>query len=349
MRIAVDAMGGDNAPREIVAGAVLAARRDADFTIILVGDESAIRAHFPSDSPKNLEIHAASQIVEMDESPSLALRSKKDSSLAVATLLHKEGRADACLSAGNTGAASAFALFTLGRIQGIDRPAIATVFPTAQSPIVVLDGGANVDCKPSHLADFAILGAAYLPAVRGIIPGEAAKTQNQKPRVGLLSIGEEDAKGNEQVKKARPLLQNGAQFGNYQWFGNVEGRDIAKGTVDVVVCDGFVGNVVLKLTEGFATFFLNSLKEALMSSPRAKIAAFLLAPALRKMKNRLDYVEYGGAALVGVNGNCIICHGSANARAIAAAIRVAKLVVEADVPAKIRASVAARGTVEDNS
>ena len=177
--------------------------------------------------------------------------------------------------------------------------------------------------------------------------GEAGKLDHSKPTVGLLSIGEEDAKGNEQVKAARPLLvaQAATANANYQFFGNVEGRDIAKGTVDVVVCDGFVGNVVLKMAEGFANFFLTSLKESLTSTPQSKLAAFILTPALRRMRNRLDYVEYGGAALVGVNGNCIICHGSANARAITAAIRVAKLVVEADVPGKIKTAIAARAPI----
>jgi len=335
MRIALDAMGGDFAPVQIVEGALLAARADAGTHILLVGDESAIRALLPSPLPANIEIVPSTQTVEMDESPSAALRSKKDSSLAIATRLHAEGKADACLSAGNTGAASAFALFTLRRIEGIDRPGIATVFPTAKTPCVMMDAGANVDCKPRHLADFALMGAAYAPAIRGIIPGEAARRSGDKVTVGLLSIGEEDSKGNELVKASREGIMQNAARGGYHFAGNVEGRDIPRGTVDVVVCDGFVGNVVLKLAEGFAGLFLGGLKDALLSSPQSKLGALLVAPALRKMRTRFDHSQFGGAALLGVKGNCIICHGSAKAPAIASAIRVAKLVVEADVPRAI--------------
>ncbi|RYX80435.1 phosphate acyltransferase PlsX [bacterium] len=337
MRIAIDAMGGDFAPQEIVAGALEAARADAGTHILLVGDESAMRALLPTSLPSNLELVPSTQVVGMDESPSHALRGKKESSLAIATRLHAEGKADACLSAGNTGAASAFALFTLGRIEGIDRPGIATVFPTATTPCVVMDVGANVDCKPRHLADFALMGAAYAPAIRDIIPGEAARRAKagKKITVGLLSIGEEDSKGNELVKASREGIATAAPRGNFEFVGNVEGRDIPKGTVDVIVCDGFVGNVVLKLAEGFAGLFLGGLKEALMSSPRSKLGAMLMAPALRRMRTRFDHSNFGGAALLGVKGNCIICHGSAKAKAITSAIRVAKLVVEAKVPEAI--------------
>ena len=337
MRIAIDAMGGDHAPAEVVAGALLAARRDAQTHIILVGDPAAIRAHLPADAPPNIEIHAATQIVEMDESPSQALRAKKDSSLAVALRLQKEGAADATLSAGNTGATMAFALMILGRIKGIDRPAIATVFPTAKNPVVLLDGGANVDCKPGNLADFAIMGAAYVPVIRGIIPDEKDRVaRGALPTVGVLSVGEEEGKGNELSKAAFPLVKAGASRGNYRFFGNVEGRDIAAGTVDVIVCDGFVGNVILKMAEGFARTFMDALKDALISSNRSKLAAILLAPALRKMKKRFDHTGYGGANLLGLNGACIICHGSANATSVASAIRIAKLAVEVDVSARIR-------------
>ena len=343
MRIAIDAMGGDHAPHEVVLGALEAARADAAIQIILVGDETAIRAHLPASVPANISFHASTQLVEMDESPAHALRSKKDSAVAVATRLVKEGKADACLSAGNTGAASAFALFTLGRIEGIDRPGIATVFPTAKNPVVVVDVGANVDCRPRHLADFAILGAAYVPAIWGIIPGEEQRAaRGTKPSVGLLSIGEEEAKGNELTKSAFPLIKEGAARGGYNFVGNVEGRDIAKGTVDVIVCDGFIGNIVLKMAEGFSGLFMNALKDALTSSPQGKIAALLLAPALRRMKSRFNHNGYGGAVLLGVNGTCIICHGSAKSDAIASAIRIAKLAVEVDVPGKIRSSIAGR-------
>ena len=335
-------MGGDHAPAEIVAGALLAARRDAQTHIVLVGDEAAIRAHLPADAPSNLEIHATTQIVEMDESPSQALRAKKDSSLAVAFKLQKEGAVDATLSAGNTGATMTFALMTLGRIAGIDRPAIATVFPTAKNPLILLDGGANIDCKPAHLADFALMGAAYVPVIRGIIPDEKDKfARGHLPTVGVLSIGEEESKGNALSKAAFPLVKAGASRGTYTFYGNVEGRDIGQGTVDVIVCDGFVGNVVLKMAEGFARTFMDTLKDALISSARSKLAAILLAPALRQMKKRFDHTGYGGANLLGVNGACIICHGSARANSIASAIRIAKLAVEIDVSARIREAVSA--------
>ena len=335
-------MGGDHAPRDIVAGALLAARRDAQIHVVLVGDSSAIRAHLPADAPANIAVHPAHSVVEMDESPSHVIRTKKDSSLAVALQLQKEGAVDATLSAGNTGATMAFALTTLGRIKGIDRPAIATVFPTAKNPLVMLDGGANVDCKPEQLADFALMGAAYVPVIRGIIPGEREKFERGGlPTVGVLSVGEEESKGNELSKAAFPLVKAGASAGTYLFYGNVEGRDLARGTVDVMVCDGFVGNVVLKLAEGFARTWMDALKDALISSPRSKLAAILLAPALRAMKKRFDHTGYGGANLLGVRGTCIICHGSADANSIASAIRIAKLAVEVDVSARIAEAVQA--------
>ncbi len=333
-------MGGDFAPAEVVAGALEAARADNDTHILLVGDEVAVRALLPSPLPANIEVVPSSQVVEMDESPAHVLRAKKDSSLAVATRLHAEGKADACLSAGNTGAAAAFALFTLGRIEGIDRPGIATVFPTASTPCVLMDAGANVDCKPRHLADFALMGAAYAPVIRGILPDEGARNSQKPVTVGLLSIGEEDSKGNELVKTSREGIAANAARGHFQFVGNVEGRDIPKGTADVVVCDGFVGNVVLKLAEGFASLFLGGLKDALMASPQSKLGALLLAPALRRMRGRFDHANFGGAALLGVKGNCIICHGSAKAKAIASAIRVAKVVVAARVPEAIARAAA---------
>ena len=352
MRIAIDAMGGDYAPAEIVAGALVAARRDAGTHIVLVGDEAAIRAHLPADAPSNLEIHPTTQVVFMDESPSQALRAKKDSSLAVAFQLQKNGAVDATLGAGNTGATMAFALMTLGRIKGIDRPAIATVFPTAKNPLILLDSGANIDCKPHHLADFALMGAAYVPVIRGIIPEEKEKFERgQLPTVGILSIGEEESKGNALSKAAFPLVKAGAARGTYTFYGNVEGRDIAQGTVDVIVCDGFVGNVVLKMAEGFARTFMDALKDALISSLPSKFAAILLRPALRRMKKRFDHTGYGGANLLGINGTCIICHGSAKANSIASAIRIAKLAVEIDVSARIRQAVTAQeaASVADSS
>ncbi|MBW3636976.1 MAG: phosphate acyltransferase PlsX [Armatimonadetes bacterium] len=347
MRIAIDAMGGDNAPRELVQGAVDAAQRDASIHIVLVGDEAKIRPFLPSPAPENISLHPATQTVAMNEPPSSALRKKTDSAVAVATRLHKEGAVDACLSAGNTGAASAFALFTLGRIEGIDRPAIATIFPTAKHPLVLLDSGANVDCRPRHLADFAIMGAAYAPVIHSIIPGErSGVARGEMPRVGLLSIGEEEGKGNDLTKAAFPLVKAGATLGHYTFFGNVEGRDIGKGTIDVIVCDGFPGNIAVKLAESYVWMFNMLLRDAFKSSLRAKIGALLLAPALRAMKARLDHKAWGGAVLLGVNGTCIICHGSADAYAVAGAIRVAKESVHTDVTGKIRTAIAARPPLE---
>lgn len=344
MRIAIDAMGGDRAPEEVVAGAVRAAQT-LDVTVILVGDETEIRRCLhhdspqhsePSHLPRNVELHHASQVVEMGEAPMQALRKKQDSSLAVAVRLVAEGRADAVLSAGNTGAASAFALFTLGRIAGIDRPGIATVFPTSRNPLVLLDAGANVDCRPRHLAEFALMGAAYARGVRGIIPGTDFELGARQPTVGLLSIGEEASKGNDLTKAAYKLLADNAKNGNYVFHGNVEGRDIGQGTVDVVVCDGFVGNVVLKVAEGLARMFAGALRQSLTATIRAKLGAMLLMPSLRNLKRRLNYTEYGGAVLLGVNGIVIICHGSSDSGAINSAIRIARQTVSADIVSAIR-------------
>jgi glycerol-3-phosphate acyltransferase PlsX len=338
-------MGGDRAPEEVVKGA-LSAARDLNIGVILVGDEAAIRPYLPPHLPPNVEIHHASQVVEMGEAPT-TVRRKKDSSIAVATRLHKEGKADAVLSAGNTGAAAASALFTLERIPGVDRPGIATIFPTQKRPTVVLDAGANVDCRPRHLAEFGLMGAAYSRCIFGIISKTAGdffgvadgETANGIPRVGLLSIGEEETKGNDLTKASFKLLQENAANGQYSFHGNVEGRDIGEGTVDVVVCDGFVGNVVLKVAEGLAKMFGGELRRAMTSDWRAKIGALILKPALGRFKKRLDYTEFGGATLLGVNGVCIICHGSSDHRSIYSAIRIAKQVVETDVVGAIRKSI----------
>lgn len=338
MRIAIDAMGGDHAPEEVVKGA-LAAARDFGVGVTLVGDETEIRKYLPTQLPSGIEVQHASQVLEMGEAPT-QVRRKKDSSIAVATRLHKEGHAQAVLSAGNTGAAAAAALFILERIKGVDRPGIATIFPTARRPLVLLDAGANVDCRPQHLAQFALMGAAYSRCITQIISSTAGDffgvsegsssadssgkaAQKTVPSVGLLSIGEEASKGNELTKAAWKLLQAGASSGEYEFFGNVEGRDIGAGTVEVVVCDGFVGNVVLKVAEGLAKMFGAEMRRALTSDWRAKIGALILKPALGRFKKRLDYTEFGGAALLGVNGICIICHGSSDERSIYSAIRIA--------------------------
>ncbi len=332
-------MGGDNAPHEIVKGACQAAH-DFDLDVILVGDEHAISACLPLHASSRVTIRHATQIVTMDEAPMQALRKKTDSSLAVATRLHANGEADAVLSAGNTGAAATHALFLLKRIKGIDRPGIATVFPTSHDPIVLMDAGANVDCKPRQLAEFAIMGAAYARTVKGIIPGTGGcLAHGDLPKVGLLSIGEEEGKGNELTKAAFGLIRDNAVRGNYHFHGNVEGRDLGLGTVEVMICDGFVGNVVLKVAEGLAKMISAELKSALLSTRRAQAGAFLLAPSLQSMKSKLDYTAYGGALLLGVNGVCIISHGSADARSICSAIRIAKQIVESNVVETIRQTI----------
>jgi glycerol-3-phosphate acyltransferase PlsX len=349
MRIAIDAMGGDRAPDEIVSGSLRAAHDFAEVEVILVGDEGAIRAciakshrHGGADLPRGVSIVAASQVVAMDEAPLQARRKKTDSSIAVATRLHSDGQADAVLSAGNTGAAATHALFDLGRIKGIDRPGIATVFPTSRNPLVLLDAGATVDCRPRHLAEFAIMGAAYARLVEGIIPGTGGCIAGGAlPPVGLLSIGEESTKGNDLTKASHKLLQDNAAAGGYTFYGNVEGRDIGLGTVDVMVCDGFVGNVVLKVAEGLAKFFGRELRSALTENGRAKAGTLLLKPSLDRFRKRLDYTEYGGALLLGVNGVCIICHGSSEASSIYSAIRIAKQTVAADIAGAIRSTIEA--------
>lgn len=329
MKIAVDAMGGDFAPEQVVLGAMDAVK-EYDCEIVLVGDEikikEALARHGGGAEPKLSVFHAA-DVIEMGEHPGAAVRRKKDSSIVVATRLVKEGACDAVLSAGSTGAAVAAALFGLGRIKGIDRPTIATPMPSVSGVTLLLDSGANVDSKPQNLLQSAIMGSIYSEYVFGI----------DKPRVGLLNIGEEETKGNEQALSTYPLLKESKTI---HFIGNAEGRDIPKGTVDVVVCDGFVGNVVLKFGEGLAKAFIGLIKDAIKNSGIfAKLGAFLLAPTLKKLGKRVDYAEYGGAPLLGVDGCFIICHGSSNAKAIKSAIGVANDYVGKNVLQHIRENI----------
>jgi len=311
--IAVDAMGGDFAPAEIVKGASLAAREGVD--ILLVGREADLRrelGQYPAGS--HMEIVDAPEVVEMGEHPALAIRQKRNSSISVATRLCKDGKAAAVVSAGNTGAQMAAALFSLGRLPGIDRPAIATILPTLAGGTLVLDSGANADCKPQHLLQFAMMGGIYSHRVLGV----------SSPRVGLLNIGAEETKGNELVVEAYQLLRQSS----LNFVGNVEGREILEGPADVIVCDGFVGNVLLKFAEGLGSALLGMLKENLQQSLRTKIGAALAIPAFQAVKKAMDYAEYGGAPLLGVNGVSIICHGSSKAKAIKNAISVAQRCVQ---------------------
>ena len=330
MKIAVDAMGGDYAPLEIVFGAVRAAKK-YDCEIVLVGDEPAIRKvleHEPEWEKLGISIVHASQVIGMDEHPADAVRTKKDASVVVATRLVKEGKCDAVLSAGSTGAAVTAAQLILRRIKGIGRPTIATPMPTPKGVTLLLDSGANVDSKPVHLVQSGLMGSLYAQYVFGV----------KEPRVGLLNIGEEETKGNEQAKATYQLLKN---MHTIRFAGNAEGRDVPKGNFDVVICDGFVGNVVLKFAEGLAKTILKLIKEAVKNGGLlAKLGALLLMPTLKKLGKRLDVTEYGGAPLLGVNGCVIISHGSSNAKSICSAIGVAVDYVKGDVLAHIRDSLA---------
>ncbi|HLE19469.1 MAG TPA: phosphate acyltransferase PlsX [Syntrophales bacterium] len=307
MKIAVDAMGGDYAPAVVVEGA-LSAARELNIPIILVGDRARIEAELAKHkgANHNISIVHASEVVAMDESPTQAIRKKKDSSLRVCFDLVKNGAADAVVSAGNSGAAMAAGIFLLKKIKGVERPAIAVSVPTMKEPAVILDVGGNVDCKPSHLFQFAIMGEVYARYVLG----------KERPRVGLLSNGEEEGKGNELTRETHALLKESS----INYVGYIEGRDIYRGEIDVVVTDGFVGNVVLKLSEGLVEAFTTMLKNEIMASVPAKIGYMLSKGAFRNLKKKIDYAEYGGAPLLGVEGNCIISHGRSNARAMRNAI-----------------------------
>ena len=344
MKIAVDAMGGDYAPEQVVFGAVRAARKYR-CEIVLVGDEPRIREVLQREKgweDLGITIHHTTQVIEMDEHPADAVRTKKDASVVVATRLVKDGECDAVLSAGSTGAAVTAAQLILRRIKGIGRPTIATPMPTPKGVTLLLDSGANVDSKPEHLVQSGIMGAIYAEHVFG--------TKN--PRVGLLNIGEEETKGNEQAKATYQLLKTMHTI-NFQ--GNAEGRDIPKGNFDVVICDGFVGNVVLKFGEGLAKTIMKLIKEAVKEGGiLPKLGALLLMPTLKKLGKKLDASEYGGAPLLGVNGCCLISHGSSNAKAICSAIGVAKDYVEGSVLTHIQEALqeeeqlVSDGSKEDN-
>lgn len=329
MKIAVDAMGGDYAPEEVVLGAVEAVET-YDLDVVLVGDETKIRNVFTTYNikpNKRVTIVHASEVIEMGEHPAQAIRKKKDASIVVATKLVKDGTCDAVVAPGSTGAAVTAALLGLGRIKGIERPCIATPIPSQKGITVLLDSGANANSKPKHLVEGAIMGSHYAKYILGI----------DKPNIGLLNIGEEASKGNELAQATYPLLK---KLKTISFYGNVEGRDIPKGTVDVVVCDGFVGNVILKFGEGMALFLIRLVKERIRDGGfLARLGAMAVYPALKSLKKRLDFTEYGGAPLLGVNGSFIICHGSSKAKAIKNAVRVASELVEQDVVGHIRKSI----------
>jgi len=311
MKIALDAMGGDHAPDVTVEGAVMAAR-ELGVEIALVGDEKIVHAALSRHATAGLPLSVvhASQQVEMHESPSSVIRRKRDSSIWVATQLVKTGAAAAVVSAGNTGASMATALFVLGPLAGVERPAIATLLPTLTGTAILIDVGANVDCKPEHLFQFGVMGYVYAQDMLGA----------SRPQVGLLSIGEEEGKGNDLTREAFKMLkESGLPF-----IGNVEGRDVYRGGVDVIVCDGFIGNVALKISEGLADALVQMLKREILSSTLGKIGGWLLRPTFARFRKKIDYAEYGGAPLLGVNGISVICHGGSTPKAIKNAIRMAR-------------------------
>ncbi len=327
--IVLDAEGGDHAPQEIVKGAVQAARSDG-LSVILTGREAVLRAELAKNDAAGLNISVvdAPDNVQMDEHAVAALRHHPQSSLAVGLRLVKEGKAEAFVSAGNSGAAMAGALFILGRIKGVERPAIATPFPTSAGPLLLLDIGANAEVRPQHLVQFGLLGAAYIERALGV----------PNPRVALLNIGEEEGKGTPTLQEAYRLFTASGQ----RFVGNVEGRDIPRGEkAEVVVCDGLVGNTVLKLSEGLGSMMFELIRSEITRSWRYKLAGAMLRPAFRRVRARLDYEEYGGAPLLGVNGITIFAHGSSNAKAIANALRVANRAAEQRLVETIAAGVEA--------
>lgn len=318
MRIVIDAMGGDKAPEELVKGVVLALK-EYDIDITLVGDKGKIEELLLKEeyNKKRVEIIHTTEIISYDESPTLAIRRKKDSSMVVGMKLIKEGHGDAFISAGSTGAMLAGGLFIVGRINGIDRPALAPVLPGRKGPFMLIDVGANAECKVQNILQFATMGEIYVNKI--------LKRDNVK--VGLANIGEEEEKGTEFVKECyQQLKENNSHF-----VGNIEGREILEGNVDVVVCDGFVGNMILKTLEGTVSTVFSILKEEIMSSLRTKIGGLLLKPVFSKFKKKFDYTEYGGAVLLGLNCPVIKAHGSSNANAFKNAIKQAVMSVEADI------------------
>jgi glycerol-3-phosphate acyltransferase PlsX len=327
MKVVLDAMGGDHAPDAVVRGAVLAAR-DLDTEILLVGRPEAIQMELAKHDTTGLRlpIVPATQVVEMEDHPATAVRAKPDSSMVVGMKLVKENEAQAFVSAGNSGGVLAAALFQLGRIRGIRRPALSTVWPSRHGRSFILDCGANTDCKPEYLLQFALMGSIYAQRILNI----------ENPRVGLVSNGEEEGKGSILVQEAYQLLKSAP----LNFVGNVEGKDVFRDMADVVVTDGFTGNVVIKTSEGVAMMLMGILEEEIKKRPAAMLGALLAKPAFRAAAKVLDYREYGGGILLGVNGVAIVAHGRSDAKAIAKAVEVAKQTAEGDVVAAIRDGLA---------
>ncbi|MDF2839954.1 MAG: fatty acid/phospholipid synthesis protein PlsX [Clostridia bacterium] len=315
MKIAIDAMGGDHAPKSAVMGAVLGVK-EFDVEVCLIGNKTEIHKYMSEEDKSNdkISIIEASEIIGNDDVPVTAIKQKKDSSMVVGLKQVKDGVCDAFLSAGSTGAFLAGSLLKVGRIKGIDRPALSPLIPTMKGSCMIIDAGANLDCKPKNLQQFAMMGSIYMEKVMGI----------DQPRVGLLNVGVEEGKGNELTKQSFELLSRM----NINFIGNIEARDIAEGVCDVCVCDGFAGNVLLKNTEGVAQVIFDMLKGILMQNTMTKIAALMLKKGLRAFKKKFDYKEVGGAPFMGIDGIMIKAHGSSDARAVKNAIRQAKLLYD---------------------
>ena len=325
MKIAIDAMGGDYAPEAIIHGGVEAAKSGkGEYEVVFVGDESIISSilsrHFRIQEYPISIIHA-SQKIEMSESPTAALKKKPDASIVVAMELHKQGKVDAVVTAGHTGASMASAFFRLGRIKGVRRPAIGSLIPHGQGVTLLIDVGANLECKPIHLLQFGVMGDIYMKNVYHIT----------EPRIGLLNIGEEATKGSKIHKEGNKILTES----NLNFVGNVEGRDIMSGLVDVIVCEGFVGNVVLKFAESFNGVYSKTLKRKIGKKVFSNIGAFFLKPTFKRLRRIYDYEEYGGAPLLGINGTCMICHGSSTPKAIMHAVIEASYMIKKRVNEKI--------------
>lgn len=325
MKIAVDVMGGDYAPQEVVKGCINALGRETNLKLVLVGKEKRIKDILRGYDSQRIAIMNATEVIGSEESPVAAIRKKKNSSMVVGMQEVRREKVNAFISAGNTGALLAGALLKIGRIKGIDRPALAPVLPTVSGGAMLIDAGANAECKPINLLQFGVMGSAYMNGVMGI----------EQPRVALVNIGTEEGKGNALTKEAYRLLKNS----HLNFIGNIEARSIPEGVADVLVCDGFVGNIVLKLTEGLAMTLFGQLKAEFTATATSKIAAAVLRPGFKRLRDRLDYKKYGGAPFLGVAGGCIKAHGSSDALAIENAIMQAVRFVENDVEEKIKKAV----------
>lgn len=326
--IAIDAMGGDNAPQAVVDGAILALREMQDIRALLAGPEAVLAPMLDGapDVRERIEILPADEVISMDEAPVQQVRRKKNSSMVQAMLAVKEGRAQAMISAGSTGAVLAGALLRIGRIKGIDRPALASVLPGRNKPYLLLDEGANVDCSPQYLVQFGMMGSIYMRSVMDVAD----------PKVGLVNIGVEEEKGNQLSKEAYQRMKAQRLF---TFAGNCEAREIPYGNFDVVVADGFDGNLILKFMEGLSSALMDMMKESMMRTTRSKLGALLVKPALKEFKARMDYEEYGGAPLLGVEGAVVKAHGASGPKAISRAVRQARTMLVTDLVGVIRDGV----------